>query len=97
MGRFGAHRHPPRIRADSLMVWNQSTISDSVGMSSVMYIHAPAASPHFSCAVERRAFLAGANPCAVERCTFLAGANPARQLSLQPVASRAGHGGNEMA
>ena len=50
-----------------------------------------------ACAVERRAFLAGANPCAVERRTFLAGANPARQLSLQPVASRAGHGGNEMA
>ena len=36
------------------------------------------------------------SPCAVERRTFLAGANPARQRSLQPVAARAVHGGNDM-
>ena len=34
--------------------------------------------------------------CAVERRAFLAGANPARQLSLQPVVARAVHGGNDM-
>ena len=34
--------------------------------------------------------------CAVERRASLAGANPARQLSLQPVAARAVHGGNDM-
>ena len=34
--------------------------------------------------------------CAVERRAFLAGANPARQLSLQPVAARAVCGGNDM-
>ncbi len=34
--------------------------------------------------------------CAVERRTFLAGANPARQLSLQPVAARAVYGGDDM-
>ena len=34
--------------------------------------------------------------CAVERRAFLAGANPARQLSLQPVAARAVYGGNDM-
>ena len=39
-----------------------------------------------------RRFLA----CAVERRAFLAGANPARQLSLQPVAARAVCGGNDM-
>ena len=39
-----------------------------------------------------RRFLA----CAVERRAFLAGANPARQLSLQPVATGAAHGGNDM-
>ena len=42
--------------------------------------------------VELRRFLA----CAVERRAFLAGANPARQLSLQPVVARAVHGGNDM-
>ena len=50
----------------------------------------------FQCAVERRAFLVGANPCAVERRTFLAGANPARQLSFQPEAARAVYGGDDM-
>ena len=34
--------------------------------------------------------------CAVERRTFLAGANPARQLSLQPVVTRAVYGGDDM-
>ena len=34
--------------------------------------------------------------CAVERRTFLAGANPVRQLSFQPVAAEAVHGGNDM-
>ena len=34
--------------------------------------------------------------CAVERRTFLAGSNPARQLSFQPEAARATHGGNDM-
>ena len=42
--------------------------------------------------VELRRFLA----CAVERRAFLTGANPARQLSLQPVVARAVHGGNDM-
>ena len=35
--------------------------------------------------------------CAVERRYSLAGAKPARQLSLQPVAIGAGHGGDDMA
>ena len=34
--------------------------------------------------------------CAVERRHFLAGANPVRQLSLQPVAVGAAHKGNDM-
>ena len=34
--------------------------------------------------------------CAVERRAFLVGANPTRQLSLQPVATGAAHGGNDM-
>ena len=34
--------------------------------------------------------------CAVERRVFLAGANPAQQLSLRLVAARAGYGGNDM-
>ena len=58
--------------------------------------HQEPAHAMLKCAVERRVFLVGANPCAVERRTFLAGANPARQLSLQPVVSRAVHGGNDM-
>ena len=42
--------------------------------------------------VELRRLLA----CAVERRAFLAGASPVRQLSLQPVVARAVHGGNDM-
>ena len=42
--------------------------------------------------VELGRFLA----CAVERRAFLAGANPARQWSLQPEAARAVHGGDDM-
>ncbi len=34
--------------------------------------------------------------CAVERRAFLVGANPTQQLSLRLVAARAVHGGNEM-
>ena len=34
--------------------------------------------------------------CAVERRSLLVGANPTRQLSLQPVAVGAVHGGNDM-
>ena len=34
--------------------------------------------------------------CAVERRAFLVGANPTQQLSLQLVAARAVHGGNDM-
>ena len=34
--------------------------------------------------------------CAVERRVFLAGANPAQQLSLRLVAAAADHGGNDM-
>ena len=40
--------------------------------------------------------LEGIFSCAVERRHFLVGANPARQLSLQPVAVGAGHKGNDM-
>ncbi len=36
------------------------------------------------------------NLCAVERRVFLAGANPAQQLSLRLVAAAADHGGNDM-
>lgn len=34
--------------------------------------------------------------CAMERRVFLAGANPVRQLSFQPVAASAVHGGNDL-
>ena len=40
--------------------------------------------------------LARKSQCAVERRLHLAGAKPARQLSLQPVAVGAVHGGNDM-
>ena len=42
--------------------------------------------------IDFRRFLA----CAVERRAFLAGANPARQLSFQPVVARAVCGGNDV-
>ena len=40
--------------------------------------------------------LARKSQCAVERRFLPAGAKPARQLSLQPVAVGAVHGGNDM-
>ena len=40
--------------------------------------------------------LARISQCAVERRAFLVGANPTQQLSLQLVATRAVHGGNDM-
>ena len=43
-----------------------------------------------------RLALARISQCAVERRAFLVGANPTQQLSLQLVAARAVHGGNDM-
>ena len=40
--------------------------------------------------------IAGTLPCAVERRAFLVGANPTQQLSFRLVAARAVHGGNDM-
>ena len=41
-------------------------------------------------------FLARISQCAVERRAFLVGANPTQQLSFRLVAARAVHGGNDM-
>jgi hypothetical protein len=46
--------------------------------------------------IGRSNFLARISQCAVEGALFPAGANPARQLSLQPEASEAVQGGNEL-
>ena len=40
--------------------------------------------------------LARISQCAVERRAFLVGANPTQQLSFRLVAARAVHGGNDM-